>query len=115
MLATSQLQWWKPGARRFHQRQQMMVAAVDAVHEGDQVGGAVGQAQAQLALVEIDRGVDVGGEGQHMRQPARPHRRRFLARMAAPAVPAGAGVHWLSDFLSGDTFGATFTSISTFS
>ena len=47
------------GRGGFHQRQHMMIAAVDAVHERHQVGGAVGQAQAELALVEFDRGVDV--------------------------------------------------------
>ena len=68
---------------RFHQRQQMMVAAVDAVHERDQIAGAVGQAQAQVARVELHRGVDVAGEGQDVRQPARPYRRRLLPRRSA--------------------------------
>ncbi len=38
-----------------------------------------------------------------------------LARTVAPGLPAGAGSHWLSDFLSGETFGPTLISISTFS
>ena len=71
------------GRARFHQRQQMMIAAVDAVHEGDDVGRFVGQAQAERPLIEFDRLFDVAREDQHMRQAARPHRRRLLARVAA--------------------------------
>ena len=71
------------GRRRLHQRQHVMIAAVDAVQEGDAVGGAIGQAQAQRTLVEGGRGLDVAREDQHMRQPARPHRRRFLPRGGA--------------------------------
>ena len=36
-----------------------------------------------------------------------------LARVVAPAAPAGTEIHWLSAFLSGYTLGATLTSIST--
>ena len=56
---------------------------MDAVHERHQVGGAVGQAQAERALIELDRGVDIGGEGQDMRQPAPPHRRPLGADRGA--------------------------------
>ncbi len=91
----------------------MMVAAVDAVHEGDEIGGAVGQAQAEIALVEFHRGRHIVGEGEHMREPARAHRRRAWRAMAAPATPPGEVTHWLSDLWSGETLGATLTSIST--
>ena len=111
-LATSHEQWWKPGARRFHQRQHVMIAAVNAMHEGDEVGGAVGQAQAERALVEFDRGADVGGEDQHMRQAARAHG-GALSRVVAAATPGPTVSHSLADFWSGDTLRATLTSIST--
>ena len=65
--------------RRLHQRQHVMVAAVNAGHERHQILGAVGQAQSERALVELDRLEHVAGEDQHMRQPTRPHRRRHGA------------------------------------
>ena len=71
------------GRRRFHQRQHVMVAAVNAVHEGDEVRRAIRQAQAERALVELDRLEHVAGEDQHVRQTARPHRRRLGAHGGA--------------------------------
>ena len=50
-----------------------MVAAVDAVHEGDQIAGAVRQPHAQHVAIERDRLRDVPGEQQNMREPARLH------------------------------------------
>ena len=53
-----------------------MIAAVDGVHEGDAVG-TVGEAQAHDVRIERERAVHVGGEHQHVRQPARTHDRRL--------------------------------------
>ena len=47
-----------------------MIAAMDAMHEGDQVGGAVGQPQAQRTLIEFERGIDVAGENAVPPPPA---------------------------------------------
>ena len=65
----------------------MMVAAVDAVQEGDAVAGPVGEAQAQRARIELNRLLDVAGEQKDMREaPGRdarnvaPERRAALAR-----------------------------------
>src|ERR1700736_6387912 len=43
---------------RFGKGEKVMVAAVDAVHEGDEVRPA-GEAQSSTARVELERGVDV--------------------------------------------------------
>src|SRR4029079_13859210 len=82
------------GRARLHQSEQMMVAAVDAVHESDEVGGAVRQAQAKRALVELDRLQYVAGEDENVRQAARPHRRGFRTR--AGAGLAGGNAHPLT-------------------
>ena len=54
-LTTSQLQMVEAGRARLHQREQMMVAAVDTVHEGDEIGGAVRQARARRCARRLDR------------------------------------------------------------
>ena len=66
----------QPGSGRLRERQDVMVAAVDGVHEGDAVG-TVGETQADDVRVERQRAIDVGGEHEHVRQPARPHDRRL--------------------------------------
>ena len=65
----------------------MMIAAVNAVQEGDAVAGPVGEAQAERARIELNRFLDVAGEQEDMRQaPGRdardvaPERRAALAR-----------------------------------
>jgi hypothetical protein len=50
----------------------VMIAAVDAVQEGDIVAGMIGQPHAEHAGIELDRLADIGGEHQHMRQAPRP-------------------------------------------
>src|SRR5215211_3518142 len=54
------------------ERKQVMVAAVNAVHEGDEIR-AVGQAQAERLGVKVERATDVRREAQDMREPSRPH------------------------------------------
>ena len=62
-----------------------MIAAVDAVHEGDHVAGAVGQPQPQHLAVELDGLRDVAGEHQHVREPARLHHAACGCGSAHPA------------------------------
>ena len=47
-----------------------MVAAVDAVHEGDAVARMVGEPETEDARIEVDRAHDVGGEHEHVRETA---------------------------------------------
>jgi hypothetical protein len=54
------------GRDGFHQRKEMMIAAVDAMHERDEIGGAVGQAQAKRPFIEGDRFRYVARENQHV-------------------------------------------------
>ena len=44
-------------ARRdgFHQGQKVMVAAVDPVHEGDEIGSTIGKPKTKRTLIEFDR------------------------------------------------------------
>jgi hypothetical protein len=72
-------------ARRggFHQGQKVMVAAVDSVHEGNEVGGTIGKPKTKRTLVELDRLGNVTGKDQDVREPARTHRGSFLSRGCA--------------------------------
>ena len=65
----------------------MVIAAVNAVQEGDAVAGPVGEAQAQHARIELNRLLDVAREQEHMRETSgmharnvAPERRATLAR-----------------------------------
>ena len=72
---------------RFDEGDHMMIAAVNAVQEGDAVAGPVGEAQAERSRIELNRLLDVAREQEDMRQaPGRdarnvaPERRAALAR-----------------------------------
>jgi hypothetical protein len=79
----------QPGPFRFHEGEHVVVAAVDAVHEGDHVARAIGEAKPQHAAVELDGLRDVAGEDQHMGEPARLHMGDLAA--ARRAGDAGTG------------------------
>ena len=102
-LATSQLQWCSPGALD-GEGEQMMVAAVDAMHEGDDVGGAIGQTQSEIAVVERNRTIDVARKDQDVRQPAQPHARR-LPTQRGRSAPSGEDVQVARVLCAGDDLG----------
>ena len=64
-----------------------MIAAVNAMHEGDHVAGAVGEPQPQHLAVELDRLRDVAREQQHVREPARLHHGLACSSSARRATP----------------------------
>jgi len=64
----------KSGRRRFGERQHVMIAAVDAVHERDELPAAVREPEAKHFLVEAYGPIDVGSEHQHVRYAPRPNR-----------------------------------------
>src|SRR5277367_4959224 len=72
---------------RCDERDHMMIAAVNAVQEGDAVAGPVGEAQAERAGIELNRLLDVAREQEHMGETSgrdarnvAPERRPTLAR-----------------------------------
>ena len=60
-----------PGPVGFHERQQVMIAAVRAVHESDELAGLIRQAQSQGLAIESHRTRHVRAEEEHMREAAR--------------------------------------------
>ena len=59
------------GRARLAERDHVVIAAVDAVHEGDALAGVVGKPQPKHLRIEVDGLHHVGGEDEHMREPAR--------------------------------------------
>ena len=75
---------------RFDEGDHMMIAAVNAVQEGDAVARPVGQAQAKRARIELNGLLDVAGEQEDVRQaPGRDARDLRAERRAAFARLAG--------------------------
>ena len=66
-----------------HQGQKVMVAAVNPMHEGNNVGGTIGKPKTKRTLVKFDRLADVTGKDQNVREPARAHRGSFISRRCA--------------------------------
>src|SRR5690348_12371332 len=66
----------------------MMIAAVDAVHERNQIRRAIRQAQAKRPLIEGDRVGYVARENKDVRQATRTNQRRFRAR-GGPGLSCG--------------------------
>src|SRR5271157_5041322 len=64
-------QMMEAGRVRFREGDHVMIAAVDAVQEGDAVARMVGKAKSEDAGVEVDRSPHVPGEHQDVREPAR--------------------------------------------
>ena len=67
-------------ARRIRLREShdVVIAAMDRMHERRE-SCAIGQPQTEHAGIECRRLVDTGGEGEQVRQTARPHHRRLDA------------------------------------
>ena len=91
------------GAFRFHERDHVVIAAVDGVHEGDHVAGTVGEPQPQRLAVEHDGLGNIAGEDQHMREPPRLHH-RDLAAARSGRDSGHAPKHRERRFLVGRTF-----------
>jgi hypothetical protein len=66
------------GRIRIREGEDVMIAAVHAVHECDGIR-TVREAKPEIAAVEFDRPVHIRREHQHVRQAARPYRRRVRA------------------------------------
>ena len=101
-----------PGPARLREGEDVMVAAVHRVHEGDDVG-AVGQAQAEIARIERDRARSTSVVNISMCESRRGRTIGALARTGAPATPSGDDDQVPDVLWSGDTFAATLTSTST--
>ena len=54
-----------------HECDHVMVATVDAMHEGNEIAGSVRQAKPEHVVIERDRLRDILGESQDMCEPAR--------------------------------------------
>jgi hypothetical protein len=75
---------------RVREGDHVMIAAMNAVQEGDAVAGSIGEAQTQRALIELNRLLDVSREQEHMRQATgRDARNVAPERRAAHAWAAG--------------------------
>src|SRR5262249_12665250 len=76
----------------------VMVAAVDAVHEGDVAARPVGEAGAKKTAVEGDSLLDIRGEQEDVGEATRP-RRYGLRAEGGVARAIGRGGHLRADFL----------------
>ena len=63
-----------------------MIAAMDAVHEGNALARRIRHPQPENPVIELDRLGNVAGEDQHMRHAAGPNNRRVGIGDGAPLV-----------------------------
>src|SRR6185369_11227259 len=71
------------GSTRFGKGDHVMVAAVDAMHKGDAISGAIREPEPQYFLIERDRFADIHGKHKNVREPARLNSRRSTAIWSA--------------------------------
>jgi hypothetical protein len=93
------------GCGRFRKRHQVVIAAVDAMHEADAFTRPIRQAQAEYTAIEIDRLRHVDGKGQDVGHALGPPN-GMAERLGAPATPGGLDGLSKEDLRFGEVFPA---------